>query len=228
METTEKHKSQKLRKVIPYVGAVLFIVLIVTLVLAAAPQNFPTILYPSEVRDYMGENLSSIGDVRENAIAGTQYLNNTNYSLKIAGLVDNPLKLSYEDVVSDFPSHQKVVTIYCVEGWNAKILWEGVLITDLLEAANANMSAPVAIFRASDGYSTALPIGYLVEKNIILAYKMNNLTMPVERGFPFELVAETQAGYKWIKWVTEIEVSDNAEYRGYWESRGYPNNATVP
>jgi len=50
---------------------------------------------------------------------------------------------------------------------------------------------------------------------------MNNVTIPPERGFPFELVAESQYGYKWIKWITKIEVSDNANYLGYWESRGY-------
>jgi DMSO/TMAO reductase YedYZ molybdopterin-dependent catalytic subunit len=57
---------------------------------------------------------------------------------------------------------------------------------------------------------------------------MNSITIPPEKGFPFQLAAESQAGYKWIKWITEIEVSDNEDYRGYWESRGYPNNATLP
>jgi hypothetical protein len=41
------------------------------------------------------------------------------------------------------------------------------------------------------------------------------------------LVAQNQYGYKWIKWVTEIDVSNDSSYLGYWESRGYPNNATV-
>ena len=39
--------------------------------------------------------------------------------------------------------------------------------------------------------------------------KMNNVTIPPERGFPFMLVAESKWGYKWIKWVTKIEVSNN-------------------
>jgi DMSO/TMAO reductase YedYZ molybdopterin-dependent catalytic subunit len=49
------------------------------------------------------------------------------------------------------------------------------------------------------------------------------VTLPPERGFPFQLVAESKWGYKWIKWVTEIELTDDAGYRGYWESRGYSN-----
>ena len=52
---------------------------------------------------------------------------------------------------------------------------------------------------------------------------MNNVTIPPEYGFPFQLVAESKWGYKWIKWVTKIEVSNDTNYTGYWESRGYTN-----
>jgi DMSO/TMAO reductase YedYZ molybdopterin-dependent catalytic subunit len=79
-----------------------------------------------------------------------------------------------------------------------------VLIDDLLKGAGVNSSAVGAIFYASDGYSTELPLDYLHDHNILLAYKMNNVTIPPERGFPFELVAESQYGYKWIKWVLEL------------------------
>jgi DMSO/TMAO reductase YedYZ molybdopterin-dependent catalytic subunit len=57
---------------------------------------------------------------------------------------------------------------------------------------------------------------------------MNDLVIPIEKGFPFQLVAESKWGYKWIKWVNQIEISDNTGYLGFWESRGYSNNATVP
>jgi DMSO/TMAO reductase YedYZ molybdopterin-dependent catalytic subunit len=54
-----------------------------------------------------------------------------------------------------------------------------------------------------------------------MAYKMNGVDLPAERGFPFQLVAEDKWGYKWAKWITEIELSDDEGFRGYWESRGY-------
>ena len=93
--------------------------------------------------------------------------------------------------------------------------------------AGVKPEAKVAIFRAEDGYATMLPLDYLYEKDIPKGYKMNGITIPPEKGFPFQLVAESQAGYKWIKWITEIEISDNENYKGYWESRGFPNNATI-
>jgi DMSO/TMAO reductase YedYZ molybdopterin-dependent catalytic subunit len=119
------------------------------------------------------------------------------------------------------------VTLHCVEGWIATILWEGFLVNEILKQAGVNSNATTAIFYASDGYSTALPIDYLTSNDIIIAYKMNNITIPPERGYPFQLVAESQYGYKWIKWLTTIEISDNSNYLGFWESRGYPNNATT-
>jgi DMSO/TMAO reductase YedYZ molybdopterin-dependent catalytic subunit len=190
-------------------------------------NNQPKILYPSEIRDYQGQNLSSISDVIENAIKGTQYVNASTYHLVITGLVNKTVEFTYDQVLSKFQSYQKVVTLYCVEGWNAKILWEGFLVNDLLKEAGVNSSAVAAIFYASDGYSTELPLDYITNNNIIIAYKMNGLTIPPERGFPFQLVAESQYGYKWIKWITRIELTDNPNYLGYWESRGYPNNATL-
>ena len=60
---------------------------------------------------------------------------------------------------------------------------------------------------------------------IIIAYKMNDIILPSERGFPFQLVAENKFGYKWIKWIVRIELSDDLTHRGYWESRGYDNEA---
>jgi DMSO/TMAO reductase YedYZ molybdopterin-dependent catalytic subunit len=184
-------------------------------------------LYPSEIRNYQGENLSSISNVLEEKINGTQYINATTYKLTVTGLVNRTLSLSYVDVLNKFQAYKKVVTLHCVEGWTATILWEGFLVNDILKQAGVNPNATTVIFYASDGYSTALPIDYLTKNNIIIAYKMNNITITPERGFPFQLVAESQYGYKWIKWLTTIEISDNSNYLGFWESRGYPNDATT-
>jgi DMSO/TMAO reductase YedYZ molybdopterin-dependent catalytic subunit len=187
----------------------------------------PKMLYPGEITNYQGQNLASIADVRENAIKGTQYLNDSNYRLTIYGLVNRTLVYTYDQVINGFQKYQKVDNIYCVEGWNATILWEGFLVTDLIKDAGVNSSAVGVIFYASDGYSTELPLDYITNNHILIAYKMNGVTIPPERGFPFQLVADNEYGYKWIKWITHIELTDDPNYLGYWESHGYPNNATL-
>ena len=69
-------------------------------------------------------------------------------------------------------------------------------------------------------------MSYISEKNIIIALKDNDVILPPDRGFPFQVVATGKFGYKWAKWVTRIELSSDTSFRGYWESRGY-NNARM-
>ena len=220
--TTIKHSQE----IIPAAIAVLLLILVgVGIYLQNQP---PQTLYPQEIREYEGEDLSSISAFRENSIKGPQHVPNASYRLVITGLVNNSVSYTYGEVLNGFQKYQKVVTLHCVEGWSAKILWEGFLVKDLLQTAGIDNRTQVVIFHAYDGYTTSLPLDYLLDNDILIAYKMNGVVLPPERGYPFELVAESKWGYKWIKWITEIELSDNAEYRGYWESRGYPNNADLP
>lgn len=191
------------------------------------PSDGARELDPAEIREYEGEDLSALDDFRENSIKGPQYINRTEYRLSVTGLVENPSTYTYEEVISDYQNYKKLITLHCVEGWSVKILWEGVLVEDIIEDAQPTENATVVIFHAHDGYTTSLPLDYLKENDIILAHKMNNVTIPPERGFPFELAAESKWGYKWIKWVTKIELSSDTDYRGFWESRGFSNEADV-
>ncbi|MDP1552927.1 MAG: molybdopterin-dependent oxidoreductase [Methanobacteriaceae archaeon] len=180
-----------------------------------------------QVKNYQGQKLSSINDFRENSIKGPQNININNYSLQITGKVEKPQNFTYNSIIKNYKNYQKVVTLDCVEGWSATILWRGVLVSDLINEAKPLEDGKVVIFYAVDGYSTSFPIEYLIDNKILMAYQMNNVTMPPERGFPFQLVAESKWGYKWIKWITKIEVSNNTDYEGYWESRGYSNSGNL-
>ena len=191
-------------------------------------------LLPGEIGAYQGQSLTPVSvyiqylishpDV---AIAGTQSINRETYRLAITGMVNNPLNYTYDSVVNNFNSTLQVGTLPCVEGWSVTLLWQGVPITDLLHQAGVSSNANTLIFLASDGYSSSLPLQYVTQNNIMIAYKMNNLTLTDQTGWPLFLVAQNQYGYKWVEWLTEINVSNDSNYLGYWESRGYPNNATV-
>lgn len=89
-------------------------------------------------------------------------------------------------------------------------------------------SANTVIFHSADEYTTSLPLKTIADKNMILAYASNNIVPPASLGFPFIVVAEDKLGYKWARWVNEIELSDDPDYKGYWESTGYDNEADVP
>jgi len=211
------------------VTALIALILVMVVSVVAIVWWTTTINYVEylEVREYEGQDLSSINSFRENSIKGPQYINNQTYTLTVTGLVNTELQYTYNNVINKYPIFKKVVTLNCVEGWIVTILWEGIPLKDFLADAQVDPEATTVIFYAYDGYSTALPLDYIIDNNIMMAHKMNNVTLPPERGYPFQLVAESKWGYKWIKWITVIELSDNEDYLGFWESRGYANDADL-
>lgn len=180
-----------------------------------------------EIWNYNGEDLSKISDFRENSIKGPQYISKDDYRLEVSGLVNEPKEYSYDEILFRFQSHKKVLTLYCVEGWDVTILWEGILVKDIIEPSGILPAANTVILTANDGYTTSFPLEYITQRDIIMAHTINNVTLPAERGFPFMLVAEEKWGYKWIKWITKIELSDDENYRGYWEKRGYSDSGDL-
>ncbi len=218
----------KKRAIIGYIVVAVIIVGFVAALVRFGPfNNKVTQLAGVEVREYQGKDLSSVNDFRENSIQGPQYVSIADYSLEINGLVRQPMNFTYNEVIKNNKSYQKVVRLNCVEGWSVEILWEGVQVRDLLAKAGSLPAAKVAIFYAYDGYTTSFPVEYLTNNPILMAYKMNGVTIPPERGYPFQLVAEDKWGYKWIKWITRIELSDNTSYEGFWERRGYSNTGDL-
>ncbi len=179
-----------------------------------------------EIKEFEGKALSSILEFRENSIKGPQKVDIATYKLTIDGLVNNPVDYTYDEVLTN-QKYIKPIRLNCVEGWSVDILWEGILLKDLLEQVEVRNSANTVIFYAADGYSTSLPLETILEKDMMLAYKMNGVTLPAERGYPFQLVAEDKLGYKWIKWITHIELPNDTKYKGYWEERGYDNEADI-
>jgi len=180
----------------------------------------------NEIKEYKGARLDPAIGPRDNSIKGIQKVPVEGYSLKIKGLVNQEVAISYDDVL-EMEAIEKLIILHCVEGWNATVLWKGVRIKSLIDLAIAKNSANTVIFRCYDGYTTSMPLSTILERDMILAYSSNGVELPPSLGFPFIVVAEDKLGYKWARWVTEIELSDNNTYKGYWENYGYDNNADI-
>lgn len=202
--------------------------LAITLVLVVMSCG-PSAPTPSEVEatEFMGKKLTPISNQRNNALAGTQAIDRETYKLVVDGLVDQPLSLNYDDLLS-YPQVSKLTDMDCVEGWNFTAKWTGPSLDSIFNDAGIKPEAKIAIFHTADatGY-TSLDLSYIHASNTIIALKLNDVTLSLERGFPFQVVAEGKYGYKWAKWVIRIEISDDTDFRGYWESYGYNNNADI-
>ena len=180
----------------------------------------------NEIKEYQGARLDPAVGPRDNSISGVQQVDIESYTLTIDGLVDKVQTLTYDDVLAMEPD-ARLITLHCVEGWEATILWEGVRLTDLIDLAGAQPEAVTVIFSAVDGYTTSLPYDTIKDNQLILAYNANGIALPPEMGYPFIVVAEDKLGYKWARWVNKITLSKDAGYEGYWEQRGFSNTADV-
>jgi DMSO/TMAO reductase YedYZ molybdopterin-dependent catalytic subunit len=210
--------------------SIVFLSILLSLLTLAACGTMPPVpsTNPSgevEATEFQGKKLTPIKDQLTNGVRGTQNIDRATYKLTVDGLVDNPLTLSYADLQA-YPQISKLTDLDCVEGWYFTAKWTGPALTAIFNDAKVKPEAKIAIFDCADvsGF-TSLDLSYISEKNIIIALRLNDITLPPDRGFPFQVVAESKYGYKWAKWVTRIELSSNTNFRGYWENAGYNNNA---
>jgi len=178
-----------------------------------------------EIREYEGQSLSPFDRAYDNSIKGPPDIDRQAYRLVIDGLVDRAQSLTYEQVLA-LPQVKSVQTMPCVEGWSEDLLFEGPRLADLLSLARPKPGVITIIFHASDGYSSSVEYAYAQQHELFLAARINGLVLNAQRGFPFQAVIPGKLGYKWVKWINRIELSDKP-FEGFWERRGYSNEAGV-
>jgi DMSO/TMAO reductase YedYZ molybdopterin-dependent catalytic subunit len=179
-----------------------------------------------EITEFNGVKLTPLAKQRNTHVEPVPEVNLTTYRLKIGGKVGQPIEFKYEEALA-LPQESRVIPFQCVEGWGYTALWSGPKVMDLIARAQPSPDVKTVVFYALGGtYSSALPLDFVKSKNIFLVAKINNLTLPADRGFPFVVAAEGKFGYKWVQWVERIELSEK-DYYGYWEQRGYSNKADI-
>jgi DMSO/TMAO reductase YedYZ molybdopterin-dependent catalytic subunit len=178
-----------------------------------------------EIKEYQGEKLSPFDRSYDNSINGPQKVDINKYRLIVNGKIQKALQLNYTQVLT-LPSVTRAITLNCIEGWGEHLLFKGVRIADIVKSTTIDKDVQTVVFYAVDGYSSSLSYKYVLDNDIMLAYEINGIKLDDKRGFPFQVVAESKFGYKWVKWVTRIEFSDKP-YEGYWEQRGYDNEADI-
>ena len=159
------------------------------------------------------------------SIGSVPSINGSSWRLKIDGLIDNPLELTYENLTA-LPKESVTATLKCVEGPAGRAIWTGVQVKTILDLVGVSDNATEVVFYAADDYSSSLELKDAKLENVLLAYEMNGEVLPAEHGYPVRLVVPGKAGYKWVKWLVRIELVDY-DYKGYWESRGWNDDAII-
>jgi len=159
------------------------------------------------------------------SITGTPDIDIDSWTLSIEGMVEHHLELTYDNITS-FQRTEVTATLKCVEGPTDRAEWTGVNVSTILDMAMVEPGAKEIIFYSVDGYSSSLTLDDATSEGVLLAYMMNGETLPADHGYPLRLVAPGKAGYKWVKWIERIEIIDY-DYEGYWESRGWDDDADL-
>ena len=128
------------------------------------------------------------------------------YRLEVEGLVDTPLSLSYEDLLSR-PQVTETVLLICPGFFWDNAEWTGTPLSLILEEAGLSPEATEVRLVAGDGYAQTLPLDDVMADGVFLAYEVNGETLPTDHGYPIRLVARHQYGYEWVKWLEKIEVT---------------------
>ena len=149
------------------------------------------------------------------------------YRLKVGGLVDTPLDLSFADLQA-LPHTNLVKDFQCVTGWRVPAVpWAGVTLSTLLEKAGVQAGARAVLFHSFDGaYTESLTLDQARRPDVIVADSMEGGPVSSIHGGPVRLYVAPMYGYKSCKWLDAIEVSDHV-IPGYWEDRGYDVDAWI-
>jgi DMSO/TMAO reductase YedYZ molybdopterin-dependent catalytic subunit len=147
------------------------------------------------------------------------------WSLRVDGLVQNPLNLTLDELTR-MPRTTVNAVLYCVDFPNKPVAegnWTGVRLSLLLEKVKVSQDAIKIALTADDGYTTDIDLATAMRDDVILAYELNGKPLPEKLC----LVVPGKWGYKWISSVSHIEFV-NFDFKGLWESRGYSDEADIP
>jgi DMSO/TMAO reductase YedYZ molybdopterin-dependent catalytic subunit len=157
----------------------------------------------------------------------------SDYSLRIHGLVDREIVLSYEQLrrraLVEAP-----ITMCCVSNdvggdLISNAVFVGVPLRDLLAEAGVRAGANQIASTSADGFTTGTPVAACTDgRNAMLALGMNGQPLPIEHGFPVRMVVPGLYGYvSGCKWITDMELTTFGGFQSYWEQRGWAQQAPV-
>lgn len=148
------------------------------------------------------------------------------YRLKVGGLVERNLELSYDELRS-LADTEYVSDFHCVTGWSvANVRWKGVSLSRIMSMAGVKQEARWLYTVSLDGYTTIVAIEDARDPMAIVALEMNGKPLSLEQGYPARIFIPHLYGWKGAKWVEKLVFLDRY-IDGYWEERGYHERGNV-
>jgi sulfite oxidase len=156
------------------------------------------------------------------------------FELTVTGLVGQELRLSLSDLEADSSEHLSVVkTMVCVAGYHSTGIFTGVPLRVLLDRAGIDRERAARVrFFGADGFENNLRVADIYQApddlfEPLIAFKLYGTPLPVDLGYPFRLLLADRYGFKNIKWLARIEVTEVDEATGQYQKVGYPDAGVI-
>ena len=156
------------------------------------------------------------------------------WRLKVTGLVDREVELTYDELVA-LPIIEQFVTIACVSNevggsLVGNALWTGVALRTVLDMAGVQASADQLVGSSVDGFTAGMPVEWVMDESRVpmIAVGMNGEPLPREHGYPARLIIPGLYGYvSATKWLTELRLTRFDQFEAFWIPRGWAVRAPV-
>lgn len=148
------------------------------------------------------------------------------WQVRLGGLVEKPVTLTYEEIVA-LPKSIADARLTSVSGWSVRGKWGGVRLSDVLALTGLKPEATHVRFTSyRELYTTCIPLDEALKERTLLAYEFDGEALDADYGGPVRIFCPYLWGYKSAKSVVAITLEDRS-IPGYWEVRGYPDAAQI-
>jgi DMSO/TMAO reductase YedYZ molybdopterin-dependent catalytic subunit len=148
------------------------------------------------------------------------YKDLNNWDFRIFGLVEEPLRLSWKELMA-LPSVEQTVDIHCVTRWSKlDTTWRGVPWRELAERIKVKPEATHVMAHCEYGFTANVGLDVLDDDDTMLAYEYDGEPLTPEHGYPLRLLVPKKYFWKSAKWLRGIEFMA-ADKPGFWERNGY-------
>jgi DMSO/TMAO reductase YedYZ molybdopterin-dependent catalytic subunit len=147
-----------------------------------------------------------------------------NWNLRVFGLVENELNLGW-DAFNALPQMHDISDFHCVTRWSQLDMdWQGVSAQHILALAAPLPNAQFVTLHGYDNYTTNLPLAALLDDDVLVAHSVLGKPLSRDHGGPARMIVPKRYAWKGAKWLKAIELHE-FDRRGFWEVRGYHNEA---
>jgi DMSO/TMAO reductase YedYZ molybdopterin-dependent catalytic subunit len=138
-----------------------------------------------------------------------QAANFADWRLVIDGMVARPASLSLSDL-KRFPVRNQITEVVCEEGWSYVAEWIGTPLVEILNAAGILPQARyIVYFSIEPDWWDSIDMADALHQQTLLTYAMNDADLPVAFGGPLRLRVPRQLGYKSVKFLNRVMVTDS-------------------